>query len=172
VRLLTHGATMPGQGTEPWLTLVPVSASRSSYNGLVLLVFIGLSASLTAVAIHRLAARRTRRSAAWDCGHPDASPLIQYSAGSFAQPLRRVFGTTVFRAREAVDMPPPGDPRPARLQVSMRDLVWDELYLPIGQAIRFGAGRLNEFQFLTIRRYLSLVFGALVALLLVIALWR
>ncbi len=30
---------------------------------------------------------------------------------SFAQPIRRVFGTVVFRAREHVDMPPPGDMR-------------------------------------------------------------
>ena len=43
-------------------------------------------------------------------------------ADSFAQPIRRVFGTMVFRAREHVDMPPPGDMRPARLTVESRDL--------------------------------------------------
>ena len=59
---------------------------------------------------------RLRRAPAWDCGYPDASPATQYTAGSFAQPIRRVFGTIVFRAREQVDMPPPGDTRPARLQ--------------------------------------------------------
>ena len=31
--------------------------------------------------------------------------------------------------------------------------------------------RLNRFQFLTIRQYLSLVFAALVTLLLVLAIW-
>jgi hydrogenase-4 component B len=31
--------------------------------------------------------------------------------------------------------------------------------------------RLNHLQFLTIRQYLSLVFGALVTLLLVLAIW-
>jgi hydrogenase-4 component B len=31
---------------------------------------------------------------------------------------------------------------------------------------------LNQFQFLTIRRYLSLVFATLVLLLLVVAAWR
>jgi hypothetical protein len=41
------------------------------------------------------------------------SPQTQYTAGSFAQPIRRVFGTArVPGAREHVDMPPPGDPRP------------------------------------------------------------
>jgi hypothetical protein len=33
------------------------------------------------------------------------------------------------------------------------------------------AGRLNHLQFLTIRRYLSLVFLALVVLLVVLAIW-
>jgi len=37
--------------------------------------------------------------------------------------------------------------------------------------VGFAADRLNHLQFLTIRRYLSLVFIALVALLLALALW-
>jgi hypothetical protein len=37
--------------------------------------------------------------------------------------------------------------------------------------VNFAADRLNVLQFLTIRRYLTLVFLALVALLLVLAIW-
>ena len=40
---------------------------------------------------------------------------------------------------------------------------------PVG--IGFAADRLNRLQFLTIRHFLSLVFGALVILLLVLAIW-
>ncbi len=127
--------------------------------------------SLAAYAIHRFASQALRRAPAWDCGFPDPSPLTQYSAGSFAQPIRRVFGTLVFRARERVEMPPPGAARPARLTVELRDLVWEGLYAPVAGAVGFAAERLNRLQFLTIRRYLSLVFGALVALLLALALW-
>ena len=97
--------------------------------------------------------------------------MTQYSAGSFAQPIRRVFGTTVFRARETVEMPPPGDTSPARFHVEIRDLIWDFLYLPLAAAVRVAADRLNHLQFLTIRRYLGLVFLALVTLLLVLAIW-
>ena len=93
------------------------------------------------------------------------SPATQYTADSFAQPIRRVFGEVVFQARERVDMPPPGDARPARLTVTLRDLVWDALYAPIAGAVWLAAERLNHLQFLTIRQYLSLVFAALVALL-------
>ena len=64
---------------------------------------------------------RARRGPAWDCGFPDPSPATQYTADSFAQPIRRVFGEVVFLARERVDMPAPGDARPARLTVTLRD---------------------------------------------------
>ena len=42
---------------------------------------------------------------------------------------------------------------------------------PIGAAVAVAAEKLNQLQFLTIRQYLSLVFVALVALLLVISIW-
>ncbi len=165
------GGRMPVQATDPWLSIVPIAASRSSYDGLLVFVFIGLAGLITAMAIHRFASHALRRSAAWDCGTPDPSPLTQYSAASFAQPIRRVYGALAFRAREHVEMPPPGDPRPAVLRVSLRDPVWDWLYAPIGGAVATAADRLNQFQFLTIRKYLSLVFGLLIILLLVLAIW-
>ena len=130
-----------------------------------------MSGALAAFAIHRLASDRLRRAPAWDCGYPDANPATQYTAMSFAQPIRRVFGTMVFHARETVEMPPPGDTRPARMTVEMRDLIWDSLYAPVAAGIGIAADRLNRLQFLTIRQFLSLVFGVLVILLLVLAIW-
>jgi formate hydrogenlyase subunit 3/multisubunit Na+/H+ antiporter MnhD subunit len=162
---------MPDQAALPWLSIVPIAESRSSYNGLLVFAFIAASASLTAWVIHRVASRAVRRSAPWDCGYPDPSPATQYTASSFAQPIRRVFGDLVFQAREKVSMPLPGDPKPARLDVSMRDLIWDALYAPVQNGVELAADRLNYLQFLTVRRYLSLVFLALVTLLLVVAIW-
>ena len=165
------GGRMPPQAHIAWLAIVPVSESRSSYDGLLVFLFIAVSAVLTASAIHRLASRRLRRGPAWDCGFPVPSPMAQYSATSFAQPIRRVFGTVFFAARERVVMSPPGDLRAASLAVSLRDLIWDEVYAPIARGISFAADQLNGLQFLTIRRYLSIVFVLLVILLLVLALW-
>jgi len=162
---------MPEQSSIAWLSIVPIGASRSSYSGLVLCFFILVSTWISVIAVHRLASHRTRRAPAWDCGFPDPSPTTQYGAASFAQPIRRVFGTLLFHARERVDMPPPGDGRPARFDLGFRDLVWDFLYAPVSSAVAVAADRFNHLQFLTIRRYLSLVFGALVLLLLVIAAW-
>jgi hydrogenase-4 component B len=165
------GDRMPMQSGVEWLSIVPIAESRSSYNGLLVFVFMVLSGALAAWAIHRLASDRLRRAPPWDCGYPDASPATEYTAASFAQPIRRVFGTVVFHAHEHVDMPPPGDGGPARITVELRDLVWDALYAPIAEGIGFAADRLNHLQFLTIRQFLSLVFAALVLLLLVLAIW-
>jgi hydrogenase-4 component B len=172
VSQLTGGARLPAQASMPWLSLVPIGAERSSYNGILVLGFIGMSASLAAFAVHRLASRALRRAAPWDCGFPDASPDTQYTAGSFAQPIRRVFGTLVFRATEKVTMPPPGSLEPARLRVQVHDLIWEFGYRPIAAGVAFAADRLNRLQFLTVRRYLALVFSLLVVLLLGIALRR
>jgi formate hydrogenlyase subunit 3/multisubunit Na+/H+ antiporter MnhD subunit len=166
------GAHMPPQEELSWLTIVPVAESRSSYNGLLLFAFIATSAWLTTYVIHRWASAATRRSAPWDCGFPDASPVTQYTAGSFSQPIRRVFGTVVFRAREDVQMPAPGESRAARLRVQLRDVLWDALYLPMAGLVAFAADRLNRVQFMSVRAYLTLVFAALVVLLMVLAVWN
>jgi len=165
------GGAMPIQANEPWLSIVPIAESRSSYNGLLVMVFITISASLAVYFIHRFASHALRRGPAWGCGFSDPTPAAQYSGGSFAQPIRRVFGTMVFRARDHVEMPPPGDIRPARLKIEVHDLVWETIYAPIAGAVRFSAEWLNRLQFLTIRQYLSLVFATLVTLLLVLAIW-
>jgi len=165
------GSRMTPQMAQPWLSIVPIAQSRSSYNGLLVLAFIASSASLAAFAIHRLASRAIRRAPAWDCGFPDASPATQYTAGSFAQPIRRVFASILFRARVEVTMPPPGDLAPARFRLELHDPIWETLYAPIAGAVGYVADRLNHLQFLTIRVYLSLVFLALIILLLVLAVW-
>ena len=69
-------------------------------------------------------------------------------------------------------MPAPGTMHGASLQVQLRDLLWETLYVPAARAVAFAADRLNAVQFLTIRAYLTLVFGALVALLAVLAIWQ
>ncbi|HXQ10946.1 MAG TPA: hydrogenase 4 subunit B [Caulobacteraceae bacterium] len=167
-----EGGRMPAQASQAWLTIVPIAQARSSYNGLLVLVFITASAGLCALAIHEFASRKVRRAPAWDCGAPDPSPATQYTAASFAQPIRRVFGTVLFAARERVEMPPPGDLSPARYEAVVHDPIWEGLYAPIAGAVGFAATRLNRLQFLTIRFYLTLVFLALIGLLLVLAVWR
>jgi hydrogenase-4 component B len=165
------GGRMPAQAHNAWLSIAPIAQSRSSYNGLLVFLFIVTSASLAASVIHRFASDALRRAPAWDCGFPDPSPQTQYSAESFAQPIRRVFGALAFVAEERIDMPRPGETRPAHLDLKLADRIWSAVYLPLIHIVERTAVQLNRLQFLTIRQYLSVVFGALVALLVVLASW-
>ncbi|MEZ5600633.1 MAG: hydrogenase 4 subunit B [Candidatus Competibacteraceae bacterium] len=162
----------PTDGAEQ-STLVDAGAGggcQSSYNGLLVLLFMAFSGIVAALLIHRFASAvavpglglRLSRSQPRDPVH----------RRQLCPTDRRVFGSVVFQARERVFMPPPGDSRAARLEVELRDPVWERGYAPIVAAVVALSSRFNAFQYLTIRRYLSLVFGALVLLLLGMVLWR
>jgi hydrogenase-4 component B len=166
------GARMPAQSHLPWLSLVPIAESRSSYNGLIILFFIVVSGTATALFIHRFATRATRRSDIWDCGYPDPSTSTQYGGSSFAMPIRRVFGTTVFDVREKLEFRGPGDIGAARYHVKILDPLWRFAYGPLARWVLKFTVTLNQLQFLTIRSYLTLVFATLILLLLVVAAWR
>ncbi len=165
-------ATMPVQSADPWMTITPVASGRSSYNGVLVLLFVTMSGFFAAWVIHRFASRSLRRAPAWDCGFELDDPSTQYGAASFAQPIRRTFGTKIFSARESVTMPPPGSTAPAKFSVSLRDPVWDGFFARVSGAVTWLADKANRLQFLTIRQYLSVVFAALVLLLLVLTLWK
>jgi len=161
------GAAMP---PSPFAPLTPIAASHNTYSGLVIALCLLAATLIVALAIHFFAYRGTRRSAIWDCGYPEDNALSQYSAASFAQPIRRVFASTV--AHEAVSMPPPGDLAPSRFTLRFWDPAWEALYIPAATAVLALADRVNRFQYLTIRRYLGIVFVTLVFLLTVLAVWR
>ena len=152
-----------------WPFLSPVSNTRGSYSGTVL-VMVGLALFGIAIAlVHRMGNNRMRAADAWDCGTPEDNPATQYTGQSFAQPLRRSIAATVFQARETVVMPQPGDDSPARHSLAMTDPIWNGLYLRLAWLINLIADQVNRLQFLTVRRYLLMMFCTLVFLLLVVA---
>lgn len=171
VQLVGSGLHGLSAGPTP-LSLVAFDPARSTYDGPTIAIFVAFSAIATTLIVHWVSNRRTRRAPAWDCGFPEPSPAAQYTASSFSQPLRRIYGTVAFGAEERVSMPPPGDIRPARLTVHLVDYLWRGLYAAPAAAVVALSVRVNALQFLTIRRYLVLMFLALVALLLVTAAWE
>lgn len=162
------GAAVVPAGAESWLWLTPLAAGGNSYGGVTVLLVIAGFALMTRIGIHTLASHRLRRAPPWACGFDSPVAAAQYSPSSFAQPVRRVFATLV-RAEERVEMPAPGDLRPARFTASWRDASWDLLYGPVGAVVGWLSLTLNQLQFLTIRKYLSLMFAALVGLLFLVA---
>ncbi|MDD2876877.1 MAG: hydrogenase 4 subunit B [Acidiphilium sp.] len=181
------GAHVPSQRGLSWLTIIPVSASRSSYDPLLIFIFIAVSGSLAALALHRFGSRVIRRAPFWGCGFrgleeasaPDRAIGTQYSPSGLAQPIRRVFASVVFRARDDVVfrarddemMPASGRPVPTSFVSRWIDPAWGLFYTPMVALIGQIADRANRLQFLSIRRYLGFVFAALVALLAWNALW-
>ena len=67
--------------------------------------------------------RRVRRCDAWGCGFAPPTPAMQYTAGAFAQPIRRVFGL-LFHIDEGVE--PQQDGR-LRYRLHVSDRAWDLL---------------------------------------------
>jgi hydrogenase-4 component B len=156
-------------GHGGWVWLAPASAFGNSYSGLMMFLTIMILTILLVFMIHRYASSRVRRSIPWGCGFTDPAPLGQYSADSFSQPLRRVFAGHLFRTRDRVDMPAPGETRPARFTLELRDPAWDWIFTPITRLVGWIADRIDALQFLTIRSYLSLMFFALIVLLVMVA---
>ena len=156
-------------GLTGLLFVAPQGGGRASYSGLIVLAIVASVTTLVVMGVHAFASNRVRRGAAWDCGYPEGNPATQYSASSFAQPIRRLYGTLVFRAREQVEMPEPGVRSPARFAVRLVDPAWTALYAPVERAVAWLADRMNVLQFLTIRRYLVLMFATLIVLLAVVA---
>ena len=82
-----------------------------------------------------------------------------------------MFGGLAFVTHEHIDMPKPGEMRPARFELMLGDRIWDLIYAPLANSVERAAVELNRFQFLTIRQYLSVVFAALITLLVMLASW-
>ncbi len=172
IRLVAGGTLPPpGHGPAP-LSLTPFVNGRSSYNGMIIFVFLIMSGGLTAWVVHRFGSRVVVRGDAWDCGTPGINPRAQYTAASFSQPIRRVFGTYFFSAREEVDMPLPGETRPASIRVRLSDPAWQAIFTPLAHLLQMATERINVLQQLTIRRFLTLVFIWVVLLLMVVAAWH
>ena len=155
-----------------WLSIVPIAESRSSYNGLLVFLFMCSPASLAAFVIHRFASDRLRRGAGLGLrlSRPEPGDAIHRVELRPADPPR-VRHARVSRARAGRDAAARRHAAGAarRSTCATRSGTRSTRRSPAPSAIV--ADRLNQLQFLTIRRYLSLVFVALVVLLLVLAIW-
>ena len=165
------GARMPPQIGAQWLSIVPIAASRSSYDGLLVFLFMAAVGHARGV-----------------CDPPPRLRPLAPRAGLGLRLSRLEPGDAIHRHELRAADPPRVRhfcvPRPragrhaaARRHASgavdrrITDPIWDSLYAPLVVGIGAVADRLNRLQFLTIRQFLSLVFCALVILLLVLAIW-
>ncbi len=154
-----------GQGLQQatangWLWLTPVSSQTASYGAplVATTLFIVLVFGLW---LFRRRIRRVRRCDAWDCGFVPPDFNMQYTASSFAQPIRRTFGL-LFHVDEGVDKQEDGSLR-HRLHVG--DRIWGILYTPVARSVERAARQVVRMQSGNIRNYLSWILGTLLVLL-------
>jgi hypothetical protein len=171
-------AVLGSDGIAERAGLLAVTASDGTpgYAALAVTLLIVAIGGLTYALLRRFGIGGFRTGPAWACGFaapppwwPFGDPLTQYGAASFSQPLRRSLGTALLAAREQVDLPEAGDPRPAAFAASVRDPVDALLLDPLRRVKEAMAMQADRVQFLTVRRTLALVFAAVVLLLVVIA---
>ncbi len=172
IRVLVGPAALP-----PVVGLaIGAAEGHSAYAPLVVALLLGLALVLPWLAVRRRSPLAADRGPAWNGGFIDppaefvfGDPLGQPSAAGMAQPLRRMLGDPLLAAREAVTMPPPGDPRPARLDAGFEDRAALALPVPAARLRDAVAGQVERLRGLTLRGSLSLGFATLVGLLALLA---
>lgn len=142
-------------------------------------ILLALAGTAVWWALRRTTLQGHRSGPAWDCGFGDppawlpfGDPATQYGGASFAQPLRRALGTALLSAREVVDMPAPGDRRPATLAVTLADPATTLIFERVAGWRDWLSGVADRMQFLTIRRTLSVMVTVLVLFLALVAMWE
>jgi hypothetical protein len=90
---------------------------------------------------------------------------MQYSAASFAQPIRRVFGL-LFLIEEGQETDADGA---TRYRLKLSDRAWDWFYAPVARAVESAARRVARLQSGSVRGYLGWTLVTLVVLLWIIS---
>lgn len=156
------GADLRGAG----LLLVAPAVDAPGYSAPGIAVLLGLCLAGAAWITRVRMARGERRAPAWDGGFgPPTDPATQYGAASTAQPLARTLGATLLAAREAVEAPPPGNPRPARYGLALRDPAEPLLLAPVLWVRERLSALADRATHLTARQGLAVTIAVLLILL-------
>jgi hydrogenase-4 component B len=170
------GAVIAGLGGLPAGAVVfsfrlPLRVSGAVGQMSPAILFLGLALLLGVIPILlRLggAARALRVSATWGCGRVVQTPRMQYTATSFAEPLRRVFAE-LYRPTEdlTIDFHPDSRYFVQSIEYRAHILPWFERYLyePLIAWVKVWAARARAMQSGSVHAYLSYLVAALVVLL-------
>jgi NADH:ubiquinone oxidoreductase subunit 5 (subunit L)/multisubunit Na+/H+ antiporter MnhA subunit len=150
---------------------VALGSIGSRYWPLLLVASLAAAAGLALLFAWRRTGRESIRiDSAWNCGRLVHSPRAEYTAASFAEPLRRVF-TGFYRPRQQIRIEVHPVSRYFVRSIGYRGKLapWIEqvLYVPAVLLIVRAARRIGRLQTGSIHFYLTLLPAALVALLLI-----
>jgi hydrogenase-4 component B len=151
-----------------WMWLTPIAAERASYSAP--LAFIGiLTVVITVYLLLHSRSGAIRRVPLWDCGFEKITSRMQYTATSFAMPLRRIFGF-LFSIKENVRQHPstshPAFPDRIHHHLRVRDRFWTLIYQPVINASFWLSRRIGRMQQGRIQIYLIYSFITILVLLI------
>jgi len=165
------------EGTVAFTLELPlrVGGAYGQMSPAALFVGLALLLALIPLALRLLgAARALRVSDAWGCGRVAQTPRMQYTATSFAEPLRRVFAE-LYRPSEdlSIDFHPESRYFVQSIEYESHILPWFERYLyePLIARVKVWAARARAIQSGSVHAYLSYLVGALVLLLGLLMAW-
>ncbi len=161
-------ATPVGEfAASSWLWLTPISADVASYSPALLLLGIVVVGFLGWLLL-RLKKPCVRRADTWDCGFGGGTARMQYTATSFAMPIRHIL-SPVWHSSETIDEQR-DDLRPVSIkhELHIADRSWPVLYLPILHYVQWVARRIGVVQTGNIRVYLMYSFFTLLAILWIV----
>ncbi|MDD3183429.1 MAG: proton-conducting transporter membrane subunit, partial [Alphaproteobacteria bacterium] len=160
------GVGYAGASNASWLWLTPINKETASYGAIAVLIGIVLSSLIIYFVLHPPTRDNCiRRAPAWDCGFGPLNARMQYTATSFAMPIRRVF-SFVWNISERVEPAHHGKGPHYFLHVS--DWVWTVIYVPVGRLIHKMAEKTARIQGGNLRVYLCYSFFTLLFLLWVV----
>jgi len=160
------GVGYAGASNASWLWLTPINKETASYGAIAVLIGIVVSSLIIYFVLHPpMRDNRIRRAPAWDCGFGPLNARMQYTATSFAMPIRRVF-SFVWHISERVE--PAHQGKGPRYFLHVSDWVWMVIYMPIGRLIHKMAERTARIQGGNLRVYLCYSFFTLLFLLWVV----
>jgi len=127
-------------------------------------IALAVAACLWLVRRALLTRAGVKRETTWGCGYGAASPRVQYTASSFAQPLTDLFHP-VLRTQVEAELPATPFPATARFASHASDLFRDRLFTPLFRGTdRLMAG-LRWLQHGNIHLYIVYIVVTLLALL-------
>ena len=166
------GRALPGAGAPVHVAFslrLPLEAPGAVGRMSPLVLGLGLLLVLAALPVAlRLfgASRALRVDDSWGCGRVAQTPRMQYTATSFAEPLRRIFAE-LYRPSEdlAVDAHPASRYFVQSIEYRARIAPWERaLYDPVIAWVKAWAARARAVQSGSVHAYLAYLVGTLVAL--------
>lgn len=155
------------------LTIIPAHTNFSAFSPTYLAAFL-VGVSIVPITIYRLARPlgRASRVPVWDGGIVDFKARMQYTATTFANPVRvtfdRLYRPDVHVERTSDD--PAGSSGPVHYNITVLPIFENYLYRPIIRVLRKVARAVQPIQSGDVNLYLLYIFIVLILALLVYAL--